>query len=127
MRLPLSRLTAALVIGLAFATAPGVAVHRVGGREGTARVTARGGLHRLSASEAVHGLDDTAPDQAMAGDVVSDPTSPADAGSPPGMQQATAAVLPPVVDSVRLDAPPPDAFHPADTSHRPPGRAPPVR
>jgi hypothetical protein len=128
MRLSLSRLTAVMVIGVALVAMPGVAVARVGGREGTARMATRGGLHRLSASEAVvHGYDDTAPDDATAGDLVSDSTGVRDAGSPPGLLRAATALLPPSTASLLLAAPPLVTLHSARSFLRPPGRAPPVR
>ena len=51
MRLSLSRLTALVVIGVALAAIPGV-VSRVGGREGAARMTTRGGFPRLASAAA---------------------------------------------------------------------------
>ncbi|HEY6506602.1 MAG TPA: hypothetical protein VIY56_01230 [Vicinamibacterales bacterium] len=128
MRLSLSRLTAVLVIGVALATVPGVAVSRTAGREGTLRMTSRGGLHRFSASEAVAlGSDDTAPDVTTASELVSDSTAPRDAGSPAGLPPAATAVVAPSAGSVLLDTPPPATLHPADAFLRPPGRAPPAR
>jgi hypothetical protein len=128
MRLSLSRLTAVIVIGVALAAVPGVAVTRVGGREGTARMATRGGLHRLSASEAVvHGFDDTTPDSATAGNALSDSTDLADAGSPPGLQPGAMGIVPPSADSILLDGVPPVTLHTADSFLRPPGRAPPAR
>ena len=128
MRLALSRLTALIVIGVATAAVPGAAVTRVGGREGAARMAARGGLHRLSTSEAVVlGFDDTAPDEASAGDLVSDPSLLREAGSPPGLPPAVTTVVPPSASSILLDVVPPPALHPADSFLRPLGRAPPTR
>lgn len=129
MRLLLSRLTAVLVIGIALWALPGVAVVRVGGREGTARMAARGGLHRLSASEAVvHGYDDTAPDDAARGDLVSNAAGLSDAGTlPPAVLPAAAAVSPPSPNSARLPAHPLVTLHSADAFLRPLGRAPPAR
>jgi len=128
MRLSLSRLTATLVIGVALAAVPGVAVSRAGGREGTPRTATRGGLHRVNASGAVvHGYDDTAPDSVGTGHLVSNSTDLRDAGSPPGLPPAATAVVPPSAGSLLPDARPPVAIHPTDTFLRPPGRAPPVR
>ncbi len=128
MRLSLSRLTAVIVIGVALAAVPGIAVTRVGGREGTARMATRGGLHRLSASEAVvHGYDDTTPDSTTAGDVSSDSTDLRDAGSPPGLRPGAMGIAPPSAASVLLDAPAPVTLHSADSFLRPLGRAPPAR
>jgi hypothetical protein len=128
MRLSLSRLTAVTVIGLALGAIPGFAVTRVSGREGTARMATRGGLHRLSTSEAVvHGYDDTAPDDAARGDLVSSSADSRDSGSPPGLLPAAAAVVPPSAISRLLDARPSVAIHASDSFLRPPGRAPPVR
>lgn len=131
MRLPLSRLTAVLVMGIALAAVPGVAVSRAGGREGTARMATRGGLQRLSTSEAVVlAYDDTAPDTAAAGSLVSgssDSTALRDAGSTAGLPPAPAGVVPPPVGSILLDALAPFTIHPAGSFLRPVGRAPPAR
>ena len=127
MRLALSRLTAVIVIGVAIAAVPGVAVTRVSGREGAARMATRGGPHRLSASEAVVlGFDDTTLDEARAGDLVSVASALSDAGSPPGLPAAATAAVP-SAGSLLLDVPPPLTLHPADSFLRPPGRAPPSR
>jgi hypothetical protein len=127
MRLSRSRLTAVLVIGVALAAVPGVAITRVGGREGSARMATRGGLHRLSASKAVvHGYDDTASGIATAGDPASDSTDLRDAG-PPGLPPGATAVGPPSGDSMLLDGVPLVTLHSADSFLRPPGRAPPAR
>jgi hypothetical protein len=128
MRLALSRLTAVIVIGVAIAAVPGVAVTRVGGREGAARMATRGGLHRLSASEAVVvGFDDTAPDVAPAGDLISAASVLRGTGAPPGLPPAATTVVAPSADSILLDVPPPPTFHSADSFLRPLGRAPPTR
>ena len=128
MRLALSRLTAVIVIGVAIAAVPGVAVTRVSGREGAARMATRGGLHRLSASEAVAlGFDDTAPDGAPAGDLVPVASALSDAGSPPGLPPAATAAVAPSPGSLLLDVPPPLTLHSADSFLRPLGRAPPSR
>jgi hypothetical protein len=129
MRLALSRLTAVIVIGVAIAAVPGVAVTRVSGREGVARMATRGGLHRLSTSEAVVlGYDDSAPDVAPAGDLVSIVSALSDgAGSPPALPAAATAALPPSAGSLLLAVPPPPTFHQADSFLRPLGRAPPSR
>jgi hypothetical protein len=128
MRLALSRLTAVIVIGVAIAAVPGVAVTRVGGREGAARMATRSGLHRLSASEAVVlGFDDTAPDVAPAGDLISDASVLRDAGSPPGLPSATTAAVPPSAGSILLAVAPPLTLRSADSFLRPLGRAPPAR
>ena len=127
MRLALSRLTAVIVIGVAIAAMPGVAVTRVG-REGAARMATRSGLHRLSASEAVVlGFDDTAPDVAPAGDLISDASVLRDAGSPPGLPSATTAAVPPSAGSILLAVAPPLTLRSADSFLRPLGRAPPAR
>ena len=127
MRLALSRLTAVFVIGVAVAAMPGVAVTRVGGRE-AARMATRGGLHRLSASEAVVlGFDDTAPDVAPAGDLISAASVLRGSGAPPGLPPAATTVLAPSAGSILLDVPPPPTLHSADAFLRPLGRAPPTR
>ena len=127
MRLALSRLTAVIVIGVAIAAMPGVAVTRVG-REGAARMATRSGLHRLSASEAVVlGFDDTAPDVAPAGDLISGASVLRDAGSPPGLPPATTAAVPPSAGSILLAVAPPLTLRSADSFLRPLGRAPPAR
>ena len=133
MRLSLTRLTAFVVIGLAFAAAPGVVVSRGGARDGAARMTTRGGFPRLaSAVAALTGPDDHEPDSADTGDLVT--TSSIERFSadqhykhaPPGRLVARAAVLPPVTRSLLLDVPPLAAFPPAAPVPPPPGRAPPT-
>ena len=132
MRLSLSRLTALVVIGVALAAIPGV-VSRVGGREGAARMTTRGGFPRLaSAAAALTGPDDHEPDSAVAGDVIytasrqQRSTDQEHGHAPPGRLVASAAVPPPLTDSVLLDASSLASFHPATLAPRPRGRAPPA-
>jgi hypothetical protein len=130
MRLSLSRLTALVVIGVALAAIPGV-VSRVGGREGAARMTTRGGFPRLaSAAAAVTGPDDHEPASAAAGDVIDTasllrPTDQEHGHAPPGHLVARAAVPPPLTDSLLLHASALASFHPAALVPRPRGRAPP--
>jgi hypothetical protein len=128
MRPSLSRLTALVVIGLAFVAVPGVAVSRAGGRDAAARMT-RGGFHRLGSSDAVlHVADDHDPDSTLAGDVVGavrqlEHAPPGSLVAPPG---AHVSVPRPVTTFVLLDVPPVAAFHPAAVRNRPSGRAPPA-
>lgn len=127
-RLSLSRVTALVVIGLAFAAVPGVMVSRVAGRDTAARMT-RGGFYRLGSSEAaLHVVDDHDPANTPAGDVVSsirqlEHAPPGPPGAPPG---ARFLVAPPISTFVLLDAPSPTSFHPAALADRPRGRAPPA-
>jgi len=132
MRLSLSRLTALVVIGVALAAIPGV-VSRVGGREGAARMTTRGGFPRLaSAATALTGPDDHEPDSVAAGDVIDTASNQPRATdqehghAPPGHLVARAAVPPPLTDSVLLSGSPLASFHPAALAPRPRGRAPPT-
>ena len=128
MRPSLSRLTALVVIGLAFVAMPGVAVSRSGGRDAAARMT-RGGFHRLGSSDAVlHVADDHDPDGTLVGDLVGsirplEHAPPGLPGAPPGTQ---VTVPQPVTTFVLLDVPPVAAFHPAAVRTRPSGRAPPA-
>ena len=128
MRPSLSRLTALVVIGLAFVAVPGVAVSRAGGRDAAARMT-RGGFHRLGSSDAVlHVADDHDPDSTLAGDVVGavrqlEHAPPGSLVAAPG---AHVSVPRPVTTFVLLDVPPVAAFHPAVVRNRPSGRAPPA-
>jgi hypothetical protein len=124
MRPSLSRLTALLVIGLAFVAGPGVVVSRVGGRDGAARMT-RGGFHRLGSSDAaLHVGDDHDPDSTPAGDVVEAVRQLQHA--PPGPPGAAVAVPPPASSFVLLAVRPVVPFHPAAPRTRPAGRAPPL-
>jgi len=128
MRRSLTRLTALVVIGLAFVAVPGVAVSRAGSRDAAARMT-RGGFHRLGSSDAaLHVADDHDPDSTLAGHVhgsIRQPEHdpPGLTGAPPGTQ---VAVPHPVTTFVLLDVPPVAAFHPAAVRTRPSGRAPPA-
>ena len=129
MRRSLTRLTALVVIGLAFVAVPGVAVSRAGSRDAAARMT-RGGFHRLGSSDAVlHVADDHDPDSTLAGHVLGsiirqpEHAPPGLTGAPPGTQ---VAVPHPVTTFVLLDVPPVAAFHPAAVRNRPSGRAPPA-
>ena len=123
MRPALSRLTALVVIGLAFVAVPGVAVSRVG-RDAAARMT-RGGFHRLGSSDAVlHVADDHDPDSTIAGDVVGSIRQLEHAPlGPPGEDNPQPR---PVTTFVLLDVPPVPSFHPAAVRTRPSGRAPPL-
>lgn len=133
MRQSLSRLTALVVIGLAFVAIPGIVVSRVGGRDAAARMT-RGGFHRLGSSDAaLHVADDHDPDSTLAGDVVG--TVQVDVNvdtveqhehAPPGPPGVHVWLSRPVSTSVLLDVPPAAPFHPAPVRTRRAGRAPPI-
>ena len=129
MRPSLSRLTALIVIGLAFVAAPGTVVSRAGRSDSTVRMI-RGGFHRLGSSDAaaLHVADDHDPDSTPAGDLVGSiaQLGHAPTGSPVAPPGVLLSVPRAIGTFVLLDVPPVASFFPAAVRTRPSGRAPPV-